>query len=120
MALELVIVAGLVLLILACLGFGAWSGLKIFFVLGFVSLAFLGFFVWTSNGVVLEKRPVSFPEVDGVLSVEYEDVVLGYDSAPVFWFSQFCFWVGLVLTVWSVFFTSMFQASEVKKVFVWS
>jgi hypothetical protein len=112
MALELIVVEGLLVLVLACLGFAHFSSLKIFWVAGFLLLMLTGFLVITNDGVILNH----YYDIDGV----YSSTVLAADSGAGFVFSNLCLWGGLVLLAWSVLFSSMLQASgEVRRAFVW-
>lgn len=112
MALELIVLQGAFFLILLCFALAHFSDLKIFWVIGFFGLALIGFFTLTNDGVVIDH----YYDSDAV----YQSVVLSSSSLEVFVFSQLCLWAGLVLTVWSVAFSSMIIPEKTsKKTFIW-
>lgn len=112
MALELIVLGCLVILILACFLFAHFTGLKIFWVAGFIVLMLSGIIITTTGGIIVNH----YYDIDGV----YSNVVLSSSDPFVFIISNFCLWGGLVLVAWSVLFSSMLQASgSERKAFVW-
>ena len=112
MALELIVVEGLLVLVLACWGFAYFSSLKIFWVAGFLLLMLTGFLTFTNGGIITNH----YYDLDGV----YSSTVLVATEGVGFIFASLCLWGGLVLLAWSVLFSTMLQASgEVKRAFVW-
>lgn len=115
MALELILLEIILGLALGSIGFAYFSQLKIFYVAGFLLFMLTGFLIWTNGGIVVGHYYVIAPDGNPV----WTENLYSLSSMPVFIFSQFLLWGGLVLTAWSVFFTSMWQASGAVKPFVW-
>ena len=68
---------------------------KIFLLIGFLVLMFMGVMIQSSGGLLIESRPVASDD-----GWSYENVVVTLDEPLLYLFSQLAFWIGLVVSAW--------------------